>query len=199
MPKKEWGRFGFPGFSFFQSSDARQAKLEDDERTEYATDENSQSKIFSAGSFLDAKVGSNPSWTWRSILEGRKVILAGGCWRIGSGSRVIIDSDLWLPKSSPSKPHMVPESLKGQKVQVLIDPISRIWREDAIREVFLEDDAQTILAIPLPRYEMNDKLIWHYTSDGNYSVKSGYESALALRRNGCFGRRARGKPVIGRR
>lgn len=43
--------------------------------------------------FFDARVGSNPSWTWRSILEGRKVLLEGVRWRIGNGKKVRIDID----------------------------------------------------------------------------------------------------------
>ncbi|XP_043703872.1 uncharacterized protein LOC122653966 [Telopea speciosissima] len=37
--------------------------------------------------FLDASVGRNPSWAWRSILEGRKVIDLGQLWSIGNGNK----------------------------------------------------------------------------------------------------------------
>lgn len=55
-----------------------------------------KAKYFPMGSFLAAKTGHNPSWTWRSILEGQKVLEARLRWRIGSGSKVIIDEHPWL-------------------------------------------------------------------------------------------------------
>lgn len=149
-------------------------------------------------SFLEAKTGHNPSWTWRSILEGQKVLEAGLRWRIGSGSKVIIDEHPWLPKREPVHPSMVREDIKGKRVSLLIDPVRKTWKQDLVREVFNEDDAHIILALPLPRGPVEDKLIWnkliwHYSVDRNYTVKSGYESALMLKRNGQLGRRAVGE------
>lgn len=79
-----------------------------------------KAKYFPVGSFLSAKSGSNPSWTWRSILEGRKVLETGLRWRIGSGSKVIIDEHPWLPKSEPVVPHSVREDIKGRRVSFFI-------------------------------------------------------------------------------
>lgn len=39
-----------------------------------------------------------------SWKEGRKVLETGLRWRIGSGSKVIIDEHPWLPKSEPVVP-----------------------------------------------------------------------------------------------
>ncbi|KAK1354390.1 hypothetical protein POM88_047646 [Heracleum sosnowskyi] len=43
--------------------------------------------------------------------------------------------------------------------------------------VFNEDDAQLILSIPTEGWEVNDKIIWHYTKNGECNVKSGYKIA----------------------
>ncbi|XP_055961881.1 uncharacterized protein LOC130015554 [Mercurialis annua] len=45
-------------------------------------------------------------------------------------------------------------------------------------ETFTREDATKIVSIPLPYWPHADKLIWHYTPDGNYAVKSGYYIAL---------------------
>lgn len=45
----------------------------------------------------------------------------------------------------------------------------------------------------LPITDMNDRLIWHHTSNGLYSIKSGYELALNLKRNGMLGKRGTGE------
>ena len=48
-------------------------------------------------SFLKAKLGSNPSYVWRSIIAAQKLIRSGARWHIGKGDRVNIWSEPWLP------------------------------------------------------------------------------------------------------
>ena len=45
-----------------------------------------KSKYFPFGTFLDAKLGSNPFFLWRSILAGRPTLMVGLFWRVGNGS-----------------------------------------------------------------------------------------------------------------
>ncbi|KAG8488535.1 hypothetical protein CXB51_016304 [Gossypium anomalum] len=46
---------------------------------------------------LSAKIGSYPSFTWRSICSARDLIADGILWRIGDGASVNIWNDPWLP------------------------------------------------------------------------------------------------------
>ncbi|GAA0164992.1 hypothetical protein LIER_20503 [Lithospermum erythrorhizon] len=39
--------------------------------------------------------GSNPSFGWRSLLEGRKVLLKGSQWRVGDGRSIDVWKDPW--------------------------------------------------------------------------------------------------------
>ncbi|KAL5577921.1 hypothetical protein UlMin_019620 [Ulmus minor] len=91
-------------------------------------------------SFLDANLGSCPSFSWRSICWGRDIIKMGSRWRVGSGDSISVINDRWIP---------------NQTAFLLLDPP------------------------PLPS-DFRDVLIWHHTRDGEYSVKSGYKSALTL-------------------
>lgn len=43
-----------------------------------------------------------------------------------------------------------------------------------MQKKFIGSDVQHILSIPLLRSMHEDKLIWHYEKDGEYSVKSAY-------------------------
>ncbi|KAH7859981.1 hypothetical protein Vadar_007898 [Vaccinium darrowii] len=62
-----------------------------------------------------------------------------------------------------------------------------------VRQSFNQEDAELILEIPLPRYDMEDNLIWNFSAVGNYSVKSSYETALDLKKNGFMGTKAQGE------
>lgn len=35
--------------------------------------------------------------------------------------------------------------------------------------------------IAVPQFDMEDRLVWHHTSNEIYTVKSGYETALMLK------------------
>ncbi|KAH1107935.1 hypothetical protein J1N35_011703 [Gossypium stocksii] len=52
---------------------------------------------------LSAKVGSYPSFTWRSICSAKELIADGLLWRIGSGEAVNIWNDPWLPGPGNSR------------------------------------------------------------------------------------------------
>ena len=39
-------------------------------------------------SFLDAKIGRNPSYVWRSICEGQQLLKMGLRWRVGNGKNI---------------------------------------------------------------------------------------------------------------
>ncbi|KAG8363091.1 hypothetical protein BUALT_BualtUnG0005200 [Buddleja alternifolia] len=65
-------------------------------------------------------------------------------------------------------------------VFTLIVPHSRLWNEELIQNVFWPPDATSILSIPLARYSCPDSLIWHYSKNGLFSVKSAYHVARSL-------------------
>ena len=53
-------------------------------------------KYYANGDFMNAQLGSNPSYTWRSILEGRTVLEKGLIWRVGNGTNIRINDNPWV-------------------------------------------------------------------------------------------------------
>lgn len=51
---------------------------------------------------------------------------------------------------------------------------------DLINSTFWEVDRGRILAIPLGSIDMEDKVVWHYTKDGRFSVRSCYHLITKL-------------------
>ena len=57
----------------------------------------------------------------------------------------------------------------------LIDPHLRRLNSPALRALVNPHDVKLIESIPLSRTRMADKDGWHFTNNGKYTVKSGYQ------------------------
>lgn len=61
------------------------------------------------------------------------------------------------------------------RVVDLIDHDKGGWRANMIYHIFLPVDAEVIKAIPLCNSWPSDRLMWHFSKDGRFSVKSTYQ------------------------
>ncbi|KAH9658603.1 putative reverse transcriptase/RNA-dependent DNA polymerase [Citrus sinensis] len=139
-----------------------------------------QAKYFQSKNFLDAKLGSNPSYIWRSLLWGRKIICSGSRWRVGNGQKIHVRKTNWIPQPSTFQPVVKPSLPPDPMVSELINE-ANCWDEKRIYEHFDKMDADLITKIPLPRRPREDELIWHYGKNGQFSVRSGYQTALQIK------------------
>ncbi|GMI73050.1 hypothetical protein HRI_000974300 [Hibiscus trionum] len=138
-----------------------------------------RAKYHPTSSFLNSRVGANPSYTWRSIWCARGLLEKGLRDMIGDGSTVRVWSDFWVPSDYPRK-------LQAQSptnvtfVSELIDNGSMTWKEDMIRGLFSPQDARKILSIPLSSSNVLDSKVWCGERNGVYSVRSGYRLLLEV-------------------
>lgn len=77
-------------------------------------------KYFKTGSFLKAKLGSKPSYAWRSILWGRELFEKGYRWRVGIDHSISINSVPWILRDGYPKPVFTPPPLQGCSVAWLM-------------------------------------------------------------------------------
>ncbi|KAK6152219.1 hypothetical protein DH2020_014854 [Rehmannia glutinosa] len=125
--------------------------------------------------FMDAQLGFRPSWTWRSILQGQRVLKYGCLKRISSGNNCKIWGDPWVPKQPfvlRSRPpaHFHPDA----PVSILIDSGSRLWNSTLVNDLFPKDEAKLILSIPLSTMASPDRWYWFHSKNGKFTVKSAY-------------------------
>ncbi|KAL0413838.1 UNVERIFIED_CONTAM: hypothetical protein Sradi_1585500 [Sesamum radiatum] len=52
------------------------------------------------------------------------------------------------------------------------------WNQELIKEELRESDATLILETPIQDSNIEDFLVWHYNTNGKFSVKSAYDLAL---------------------
>uniref|UniRef100_A0A2N9IBI9 Reverse transcriptase domain-containing protein n=1 Tax=Fagus sylvatica TaxID=28930 RepID=A0A2N9IBI9_FAGSY len=133
-----------------------------------------QAKYFPGVSFLKAKLGSNPSYIWRSILAARELLRKGLRWQIGNGQQAHVWEDEW----GQTTLHQCSNPMEVQWVADLIDAESGSWDVSILRKVFDEDSVQRVQQVVLTDCRRRDYPIWKHDPQGIFSVKSAYRVAV---------------------
>jgi hypothetical protein len=106
-------------------------------------------RYFPNGDFWTAQCPRSSSYTWRSIMHGKKLLDKGILWRVGDGKYINILRDRWIPEVTPGTLLASPSINDNQTVSSLLNRNERQWKEIAIRKSFQEEVAHKILSIPL--------------------------------------------------
>jgi hypothetical protein len=134
-----------------------------------------KAKYYPKDSIRNAKLGSKPSFAWRSLLAGSDLLEEGIIWRIGNGNSVRVRGEKWIPQptsfSTQTCSHLIGEDTV---VADLIDDSSVQWNKLFIFQNFGKEEATAICNIPLSRFLHDDKIIWRATKTGEFSVRSAY-------------------------
>ena len=62
-----------------------------------------KAKYFPNCDFVEASLGANSSYVWRSLMATQKLVQDGLRWQIGNRFKVQVWKDKWLPSSSTYK------------------------------------------------------------------------------------------------
>ncbi|KAF5451868.1 hypothetical protein F2P56_026929 [Juglans regia] len=90
-------------------------------------------------------------------------------------------SDKWLPFSHPYKIQSTRDvDCWCEKVCDLIDPQVQQWKESFLQELFTQQEIDDIKSIPISLGGREDQLVWQFTTNGRYTVKSGYHLSKSL-------------------
>ncbi|KAL0011877.1 hypothetical protein SO802_006985, partial [Lithocarpus litseifolius] len=111
-----------------------------------------EARYFPRCEFIDASLGKNPSYTWRSIMAAQYLVKEG-TW-------------MFLHQDT--------------KVNELINQVTRVWKKNIIDALFMPFEAELIKGIPISSRLPPDKLIWAETPNGKFNVRSAYDVAMRL-------------------
>ena len=90
-------------------------------------------KYFPFCDILHTDLGSNPSFTQRSIFNSLEVLRCGTRWRVGNGHLIHIWEDKWLPTPSTYKVISPPHPfVEYPMVSSLIDPVTIWWNVELV-------------------------------------------------------------------
>jgi hypothetical protein len=93
---------------------------------------------------------------------------------VGEGDQINIWEDPWIPTSRTRKVFTPKGNIVIDKVADLINPLTGLWDEELIREVFWSVDANRILEIPIAPNGMQDFVAWHLNKIGLFTIRSAY-------------------------
>ncbi|KAI8030035.1 Protein NRT1/ PTR FAMILY 5.10 [Camellia lanceoleosa] len=83
-----------------------------------------------------------------------------------------------------------------QKVSEVIKPHPPEWDSGKLRELVGQEEANSILTIPIPVMNQDDALVWHHTKTGNFEVRSGYQFLRReLQSRAAFGASSSAQPT----
>ncbi|GAU20408.1 hypothetical protein TSUD_12260 [Trifolium subterraneum] len=109
-----------------------------------------KARYFPRSSLLEASLGYNPSYAWRSIWKAKQILLHGCRWRIGSGDRIRVMYDPWLRGNGDrwvTSPQV--ECVYDLFVKDLLLENYKAWDIAKIRNLFLGPVVEEIIATPL--------------------------------------------------
>ena len=113
--------------------------------------------------------------------SAKPVIEHGTMWGIGDGADVRVWGDKWIPMPSTflvqSPINILPHDAKVQELIVLE---TKEWNSMLAKEIFREEEAHTILNIPLSPLRPQDRRTWQGTKNGDYSVRNAYHMEMEL-------------------
>lgn len=124
---------------------------------------------------MDVVVRSEASPTWRAIEHGLKLLKEGLIWRVGSGSKIQIWRDKWIPRGQSLKITRKKGRSRIHWVNQLMTPGHREWDVGMLRQCMDDHDMQEVLKLRLSEQADDDCLAWYYEPIGIFSVRSAYK------------------------
>nr|KYP44138.1 Putative ribonuclease H protein At1g65750 family [Cajanus cajan] len=139
-----------------------------------------RAKYYPDGNFLNAPLGHNPSYTWKSLWSTQHLLKNGSRWRLGNGNTIPVWGEPWIKYNNNYHcihPHD-PSNSHDLKVSDLMSKDKLDWNADLINSIFDIDTSNHILNIPILNPHCEDKRIWDWNPSGSYTVRSAYKGFL---------------------
>lgn len=134
-----------------------------------------KARYYPEGDFLQAQLGVNPSYMWRSIIAAQEMVSQGSRRRIGNGESTRVWKVPWLPsKENGYLTTDMPQELEHIKVVNLMETDSPNWDDAVLHDICTDRDVQLIKRIPTPLQQTEDSWFWILEESGSFSVKSCY-------------------------
>ncbi|XP_074361975.1 uncharacterized protein LOC141702168 [Apium graveolens] len=141
-----------------------------------ATVAEAKARYYPKTDFLNATLGNNPSYVWRSILETQDLLKSECRRRIGNGEDTRIWQIPWFPSLQNGYLTIARYTeLEQATVLSLITEDGSEWDGEILKDLFNELERELIQQIPILIRCKDDNWYWILEDRGDFSVKSGYK------------------------
>lgn len=126
--------------------------------------------------FLHASVSLGSSYVWSGIMTAKNSIFKGYKWVLGDGVDINAVKDPWIHGTTDfCVTQGIEYGTNHIPVSSFFQSDSRSWEVERVKSFFTEADARLILAMRIPQTNVVDRLAWTRTTNGQYTVKTGYQ------------------------
>jgi hypothetical protein len=140
-----------------------------------------RAKYYPTWSILEARLGSKPSYAWRSIQSAVDLIESGLIWRIRDGVKARIWGEKWIPTPTTFMIQTQPRLMSTTtKVRELGDTDTNWWDFQRLRDNFSTEEVRAIASIPISGVGNPNVRVWRGTDSGMFLVRSAYQLAMEL-------------------
>lgn len=133
-----------------------------------------KARYFADCHFLQSKLGTNPSFIWRSIWEAKHVVSAGARWKVGNGKEITILHQPWLQDGTNPYITSYLQGLANATVHSLRTEDGQQWDTEILQDLFNQRDQECIYNTPYGGEGEVDMLYWNEDMTGMYTVRSAY-------------------------
>ncbi|XVF82801.1 hypothetical protein PTKIN_Ptkin16aG0079000 [Pterospermum kingtungense] len=99
----------------------------------------------------------------------------GLAWQVRDGKNIFVWNDNWIHTLDFLKPiGPPPEDRKFMRVCELIDEVTKSWKTEMLDHLFFDEVSREIQKIPISQVSTEDRLVWQFTKNMTYSVRSDY-------------------------
>ncbi|KAI8551674.1 hypothetical protein RHMOL_Rhmol06G0204500 [Rhododendron molle] len=126
-------------------------------------------KITNHSATIPALVALDPRFSMMTVLRlSSSACAQSPAWACALAPRYLL----------PTRPDKRQLECDIEEVKDVIDQVKGSWKKELLTKVVTQEEMQEILSVPISQVNRKDHLVWHYTKNGSYSVKSGYHQAV---------------------
>jgi hypothetical protein len=140
-----------------------------------------KARYYPKGKITDTVFAANPSPVWKGIAFGLELLKECLIYKIGNGKSTQFSRDNWIPRVSGLKIATTKKNSRKRWVHQLMNPDSKSWNTNTLKDIFFDHDVEAILKINIPQSDVKDRIAWHLESNGVFSAKSAYHLAQTLK------------------
>ena len=118
-------------------------------------------------------------------MAAQHLVKRGLRWQVGDGRSIWVWQDQWLTTRSTYR--VVTPERHGNQIKMVRDLLKdegMEWDIELVRGLFLPQDAEAILIIPISESDAKDRMVWAKDKKGKFTIRSAYRLAREIEAEG---------------